>query len=256
MKQKLSVYLGLREKVESQFKNMNADMVKKFKDKPALFRGLKNTFQAFDGFVDQPEKRAFTLVSSTVTEQLDWFKEHTKDYFDVVFSIEKTNAIAQPKAELVVEGESWGEYTTLELLRLKGVLDSTFRQMISILPVRDETKIWTKTSDTVYTDRDVFETPLEKGNTKTTRKESYILPDPHIKEAQGRAPQVSVRDIQEETGSYTKQEFSGEISMRERATKLAKLDALYKAIVAALESANDTEVVKSDLGTKAIEYLL
>jgi hypothetical protein len=57
-------------------------------------------------------------------------------------------------------------------------------------------------------------------------------------------------------GAYTSQMYSGQLSMRERAEMLVRLDTLYKGVIAALEKANNVEVVQSDLGDKALKFLL
>lgn len=76
---KQSVLLGLRDKLEKSFQAMLDDMTSKFKNKQGLFMGERKTFTAIDGFADDPTKRGYTNVASTVKEQLDWFKEHTAD---------------------------------------------------------------------------------------------------------------------------------------------------------------------------------
>lgn len=248
---KLSVLLGLRDKVEKSFANMLDDMFQKFKNKQGLFRGYRRTYTAIDGYADEPTKRGYELVASTVGEQLDWFKQHSKDYFKVVLSIEKTNSQAVV-ADLVVNGENWGSYSTLELLRLKSILDSKFRAMLQELPIRKETVLWTKSKDENYINREIFESPLERGFSKTTLKESYILPDPHADHK--RQPMIAEKSMQVNIGEYTSQEFSGEMSNRERAELAVKYDVLYKAIIEALETANNIEVKESDLGDKVLNY--
>ncbi len=248
---KLSVLLGLRDKVEKTFGNMLDDMLQKFKNKQSLFRGYRRTYTAIDGYADEPTKRGYELVSSTVKEQLDWFKQHSKDYFKIVLSIEKTNA-ESVKADLIVAGENWGTYTTLELLRLKSILDSKFRAMLQELPIRKETVLWTKSNDDNYINRNIFESPLERGFSKTTLKESYILPDPHADLK--RQPMIAEKSTQVNIGEYTSQEFSGELSNRERAELAVKYDVLYKALIEALETANNIEVKESDLGDKVLNY--
>lgn len=254
MSKKLSVALGLREKVEKDHKNMLDDMLDKFKKKQGLFQGFRFTFKALEGFPDQPEKRKFQLVSSTVQEQLDWFKENSQDYFNTVLSIEKTNA-GGIKAHLVVGEEDWGEYTTLELLRLKSVLDSKLKVMIQDLPIRPASELWAKTADSIYGDRDVWETPLSSGFTKTTFKRTEIVNDPHIKESPGRPPVVQQIDSVVNTGEVSEQLFHGGITNRERAELEVKYNNILKGVIAALEEANSAEVVESDLGDKVLNYL-
>lgn len=251
---KLAVALGLREKTEKDFSNMLSDMLSKFKNKQGIFQGQRNTFSPFEGFPDQPEKRTMVKVASTVKEQLDWFKNHTKDYMTNVLSIERTNATGV-FAKLIVDGELWGEFSTLELLRLKGILDSKLRAMIQELPIRKESEIWNKTTDSVYEGREIYETPIFTGQTKTTHKRTVIVSDPHIKEAPNRPPITQVIDEQQNTGTYTSQSFSGEITNMERAKMEVAYNNLYKAVIAALEEANAAEVVTSNLGDKVLNYL-
>lgn len=250
--QKLSVLLGLRDRVEKSFGNMLDDMFQKFKNKQGLFKGSQKTYQAFDGYADDPTKRGYQNVASTVREQLDWFKENTNDYFNVVFGIERTNSEGV-YAELSVDGTVWGTYSTLELLRLKSILDGKLRGMLQELPVRNDTTLWSKSTDDNHKNRNIFSSPLDSGNSKTTIKQSYILTDPHPD--QKRQPIVGETSTQVNIGAYTSQDFSGEVSLRERAELLVKYDKLYKAVIEALENANNIESKHSDLGTKFLEYM-
>lgn len=253
MSKKLSVLLGLRDKIEKTFSNMLDDMAGKFKNKQGLFLGYRKTYQALEGYADDPAKRGFQNVASTVGEQLHWFKEHTRDYFETIFSIERTNAVGDAKAELVVFGETWGIYTTLELLRLKSVLDGKIKSMINDIPVRSESHIWELSQDDVFQGREVVETPKDSGFSRTTLKESYILTDPHPDKS--RQPVVASKDTIVNIGKYTTQDYSGAYTMRQRAELLVKYDLLYKAVVEALGNANNVETVESNLGTKVLEYL-
>lgn len=251
---KLAVALGLREKTEKDFKNMVDDMHGKFKNKQSLFVGKRDTFVALEGHFDQPEKRSFQNVSSTVAEQLSWFKEHAVDYLKTTLSIEKTNA-GGITAELVVDGKSWGSYTTLELLRLKGILDGKMKAMVQELPIRPETVLWNKSADPTFNNREVYETALEQGRTKTTIKRTVIVDDPHIKDTPNRPPVTQNIDTPTETGIYTTQLFSGAITNKERAEMEVRYNNLYKAVVAALEDANAAELKETDLGDKVLGYL-
>lgn len=197
-------------------------------------------------------KRGFQNVSSTVDEQLSWFKEHTGDYFKTVFSIEKTNS-KSAVADLVVNGENWGAYSSTELLRLKSILDGKMRAMIDDIPVRPEAVIWKKSDDHDFANRNVMEGDIDQGFSKTTIKKSYILVDPHpdIK----RPPMLGEESTQVNIGKYSTQDFSGAYSMRQRAELKVKYDVLYKSVIEALENANNIDSVESDLGDKLLDYL-
>lgn len=251
---KQSVLLGLRDKLEKSYNNMLDDFLSKFKNKQGIFQGWNKTYEPIEGFADDPSKRSFQKVSGTVKEQLDWFKEYTSDYFKVALSIEKTNSTGI-KAELVVDGKSWGEYSVLELLRLKSLMDGKLKSVINELPIRDEKVVWNKTAKDYYGERDIWETPVIKGFSKTTLKRTEIVHDPHIKEAPNRAPVPVQIETQVNIGEFTEQKFSGETTMLERAQILAKYDKLYSAIIEALEKANDEESMESDLGHKFLSYI-
>lgn len=253
MSVKLSTSLGLREKSEKDFNNMLSDMNSKWK-KQQLFTGIRNTFEALESHPDMPENRKFQNVSSTVDEQLDWFREHSEDHLSLVLTIEKTNA-QNVTAELVVGDQNWGIYTTLELLRLKGILDK-IKPMIQELPIRSETSLWKPTKAPEFEGRVIWETPIDTGNTKTTLKRIIVVDDPHVKDSpHPRQPVTQQIDTPVNTGNYTRQEFSGAITNRERAEAEVRLNNLYKGVIAALETANNVDVQESDLGRKTLEFL-
>lgn len=252
---KQSVLLGLREKLEKSFGGMLDDFISKFKNKQGIFQGHNNTYEALEGYADDPTKRSFQKVSGTVAEQLAWFKKYTPDYFTTVLSIEKTNSTGI-KAKLVVDGKEWGEYSVLELLRLKSIMDGKLRVILSELPIRDEKVHWLPTTNKdLYDGREVYETPVSENHSKTTLKRTVIVNDPHIKEAPNRPPVPSQIDEQVNIGKYTQQKYSGEITMLERAVILAKYDKVYTGIIEALETANNTEAQTSDLGDRFLDYM-
>lgn len=252
--QKQGVLLGLREKLEKTFGGMLDDFIQKFKNKQGIFQGWNKTYDSLEGFADDPTKRSFQKVSGTVSEELDWFKKYTADYFTTVLSIEKTNSTGI-KSSLVVANANWGEYSVLELLRLKSILDGKLRVIISELPIKDEKVIWAKTTKDYYGNRDVWETPVVEGFTKTTLKRTEIVNDPHIKDTPNRPPVAVQFETQVNVGHYTEQKFSGEITMLQRAEILARYDQIYNGIIEALASANNTDAQESDLGKKFIEFL-
>lgn len=255
MNRKLNVLLGLREKVESSFKNMLDDLFKKFKNNQGLFLGYRKTYQPIDEYADDPSKRGFVNVQSTVAEQLDYMRVHTMNFMDIVFSIEKTNATGRVKAPLIVENENWGEYTSLELLRLKTTLDnSKLRGLYKEIPVRSDTEIWVKASEQLFAERDIWMNSINEGQAKTTIKESYILEDPHAERA-GRQPVIAEKTTQVNIGNYTSQMFTGAITLTQRAKMQRRYDTLYAAVIEALEIANNVEAETSDLGTKIFTYL-
>lgn len=254
MAKKQAVLLGLRDKLEKDFKSMVADMYAKFKNNQGIFSGHRNTYEAFAGFADDDTKRSFKNVESTVADQLNWFKKYTADYFKTVLSIEKTNA-QNVQAELKVDGVSWGKYTTLELLRLKGIIDGQMNAMIHEMPVRSDKYLWHKSEQAEFASRGIWETDITSSNAATTRKDTIIIKDPHIDVAPNRAPMTKEVSERVDIGKETKQLFSGAITELERAEYVVRLNAVRLGIIEALEAANGVDASESDLGDKFLDHL-
>lgn len=256
---KLNVLLALTDQLRKAYKNSVSNYSKFFSKNQGSFKGEKRTYTAKEGTVDDPGKRGTVLVVTTVKEKLDYFIESNEKFIDALFSQEKTNASGLATAELKVDGEVWGTFTSLELLRLKALIESSdlgdLGSMIESIPVRSDSENWIKTTNEEYADREIYETEQFKGVAKTTVKKPIVLEDPNLK---GKAlpdnytPPIVSQDEILELGDYTRQTFSGEWSHRERALTLKRRTDLLTAITEALKVANECKVEKSDLTAKKL----
>lgn len=252
MKNKMNTLLAMAEHSASTFRKEIADYTGIFKNKQGFFRGRKSTFVPRDGFADDPTKQGTTMVQSTVDEQFDWFiSKIARKYLTEQFSIEATNSFGAQKVELVVDGKSYGFLTALELMRLKSLLtDSALDEMLKNIPVRSDAEVWTKSNCAEYANREVYETPMLKGVTRTTEKKEEILKDPnidpeHIPSAY--RAQVSVKNVTVETGDYTSQNFSGEWTQTQKAALLDRKSKMLGAVIAALKEVNAMESEETNL---------
>jgi len=251
--EKLNVLLAKTDHLATTFKGMVSDYLKFFNKSQGAFRGEKKTYDPREGVVDQENLRVNYQIQTTVNEKLAWFVDQSAKYIDAAFSVEKTNAMTAI-TNLKVDGEDWGEFTSLELLRLKSVVENgEFHNMIKSIPVRSDSEIWSKSDNVDYEGREVWESPQLTGVAKTTTKENYILPDPNISQVKGNyTPQIGVKNTVIELGDYTHQRFSGEISQRERALMLDRRDILLVAVIEALKVCNECEINKSELNAKRV----
>jgi hypothetical protein len=259
MSTKLNVLLAKTDSLAPSWKQMVADFAKFFKQKQGAFLGEKKTYTAREDTMDDPGRRGNVLIQATVDEKFKWFRENSKEYIDALFSQEKTNASGNAKAELVVAGESWGEFTSLELLRLKGLIESnSLYTMLSGIPVRSDSEEWAESQAEMHGDRAIFEMPMLSGINKTTEKETYVLKDPNVSaDSAAYTPSLAVKTTTIELGDFTVQKFSGEWSQRQRAEALAKRTVLITAVVTALKTCNEVEATASDLTSdKIFGYLL
>ncbi len=252
---KLNTLLAVTDQLAPSFKQGISDTGKFFSKNQGAFKGIKKTYSALDNTIDDPSKRGVINVVTTVEEKLNWLEESSRLYIDALFSQEATNATGAARANLVVNGTDFGSMSTLELMRLKGILESQeFTNLYVNIPVREETKTWTATTDENYSLRKIFQDDLVIGDNHTTEKESYILRDPNLDGNSSRSytPQIGVKTGIVKLGTYTSQQFTGEASHRERAEILRRLTVLKTAVVAALKQANDVEAIPSEMNSNKL----
>ncbi len=256
---KLNVLLGITDHQAALYKAALQDYIQFFKSKQGAFKGERKTYTPKEGTMDDPSKRGFTGVVTTVQEKLDWFTQNNIPYIDAQFTVEATNASGLAKAPLIVDGVDFGTLTTLELMRLKSLLESELKNMYENIPVRTETELWVPTTDNTYEGREVFESEKGTGVAKTTEKTPYILEDPnvqHLRDTSKYIPQQGSKDVTRELGDYTFQKFSGEWTQRQKADVLLRRGKLITAIIAAIKVANETDTIQSDLtATMLFNYL-
>lgn len=256
MKRKLKLVLALTQDAAARYSALVKDYSKFFDKSQGAFLGLKNTYQPQDVAVDDPSKRGYTKVITTVSEKLDYFIESTNAYIQNVLTKERTNGMGVATAPLVVDGISWGNFTSNELLALKSILEKgEFTQMIHSIPVRTETDIWEPNTAEEYKGREISQKPMVVQEIKTTVKTQYILADPNLDKLKPGAdykPQITTKDDVLKLGTQTRQEFSGQWTHLQRATALEKLTKLRTAISIALEQANDVEVIESTITSQQL----
>lgn len=260
MKTKLNILLAKTDHLANSYKSSIKDYIQFFKDKQSAFKGEKKTYEAKPGTIDIPSERGNKMVVTTVSEKLDWLKETNTEFINSLFSQEATNAAGVAKASLTVDGVEFGEFSSLELLRLKSILENgELEQMYSNIPVRGDDEEWDSTSEDQYKGRQIFEGKKQSGIRKSITKESYIISDPNIKELKDSSsykPQVASKDTVTELGEYTYQKFSGEWSHRERAELLRRRTKLLSAVIEALKVSNEADVVESKMtADKLFGYL-
>jgi len=251
-KLKQNVLLAKTEALGTAYKNAIADLSKFFRNSQGSFRGIQKFYATNEDKEDLPNLRGVTRVVTTVGEKLDYFVGTNAEYINSLFSQEATNASGKSKAELVVNGDSWGEFSSLELLRLKSLLENqSLKQMYGNVPVRPDSQEWQPSVNEMYSGReDIFEGPKNEYIKTTTVKEEYILEDPNVSKIEGRidySAKTSIRNIVEVLGKGSTQNFSGEWSHRQRAVVQRNINTLWVAVIEALKRANEVEIVESKI---------
>lgn len=258
---KMNTLLAKADHSMASFAKLVSDYAAFFKTKQGMFRGEKKTFVPRDGYYEDSSKMGTITVAITVDEKLEWFNNQFANYLNDVFSIESTNSNGAKKVELVVEGKSFGHLTALDLMRLKNLLtNKDLEAVFANIPVRSDSEVWAPTKDADYAGRNVFETPLVSGVTRTTEKEEVILKDPNIDPAHlpsNYNARTTVKSRTVETGDYTMQKFTGEWTQRQRAELLRRRSILLEAVIKALKEVNDAEALEPNLQVNSfIDYLI
>lgn len=253
MTRKLAQVLAKTDNQAAVLKANLTDYIRFFKNNQGDFKGEKKTYEPVPGYVDVPGNRFNKQVVTTVDDKLEWLINNLAPILSEGFTLEATNASGNVKAELIVEGKVWGEYSSLELLRLKSFLSNPkLQEMISLTPVRSDSKEWEEIGEGIY------KTPTMSYEEKTTEKSTEILSDPNIERAIAAGkeinytPQTVVHNKQVVIGQGTYHTTSGEWTHYERASVLKRLSDLKLAVIDALQRANQAEVLESTIDSKGL----
>lgn len=256
MAQKMNTLLAKVEHGSSRFAKMVGDYLAFFKGKQGAFVGVKKTHVPREGFLEDKSYIANTKVITTVGEKLDWFEQQAIPHLKELFSVEATNSRGAHTVELVVDGVSFGHLTALDLMRLKTLLTKKeWVEMYENIPVRSDAEVWEPCSDPEYDGREVFQTPMVKGITRTTESEEVILKDPNLNPDKLPAnynARVTIKKRTVETGDYTMQNFTGGWTQRQKAELLRRRSLLLSAVVEALKEVNDVASEKANLDVEGL----
>lgn len=253
---KLNALLAKAKHGSAVFKKQIAEVSNFFKNSQGSFQGYKKTYTPREGFPDLEKESAYVGVVTTVAEQLTYFEQVAAPYLNDILSIEATNATGAARADLIVGDIHFGKLSTYELLRLKTIVESGLLEGMYVrLPTRSDAEIWTPTKSEDYKSRDIYETPLQKGENRVGEIEKYILADPnlaHLGDGAKYIPQLGEKRTVTVWGDYTLQRFSGETTHHARAKILERRSKLLEAIEVALKKANDVEAVPSPVSADQI----
>lgn len=260
MAQKMNTLLAKVEHGSSRFAKIIGDYLAFFKGKQGAFAGIKKTHVPREGYTEEKSCIANTKVITTVGEKLEWFEQQSIPFLKELFAVEATNSKGANTVELVVDGISFGHLTALDLMRLKTLLTKKeWVEMYENIPVRSDAEVWEPCTDSEYEGREIFQTPMLKGVTRTTESEEVILKDPNINPDKLPAnynARTTIKKRVVETGDYTLQNFTGGWTQRQKAELLRRRSQLLAAVVEALKEVNDVVSEKPNLDVETLVNFL
>lgn len=252
----MNTLLAKVEHGSSRFSKMIGDYLAFFKGKQGAFAGIKKTHVPREGYTEEKSCIANTKVITTVGEKLEWFEQQSIPFLKELFAVEATNSKGANTVELVVDGISFGHLTALDLMRLT---KKEWVEMYENIPVRSDAEVWEPCTDSEYEGREIFQTPMLKGVTRTTESEEVILKDPNINPDKLPAnynARTTIKKKVVETGDYTLQNFTGGWTQRQKAELLRRRSRLLAAVVEALKEVNDTVSEKPNLNVETLVNFL
>lgn len=256
----MNTLLAKVEHGSSRFAKMIGDYLAFFKGKQGAFAGIKKTHVPREGYTEDKSCIANTKVITTVGEKLEWFEQQAVPFLKELFAVEATNSKGANTVELVVDGISFGHLTALDLMRLKTLLTKKeWVEMYENIPVRSDAEVWEPCTDSEYEGREIFQTPMLKGVTRTTESEEVILKDPNINPDKLPAnynARTTIKKRVVETGDYTLQNFTGGWTQRQKAELLRRRSQLLAAVVEALKEVNDVVSEKPNLDVETLVNFL
>lgn len=235
---------------EHQAKQIINETIRVWK-KPDSFFATQKWLEMFD---EDRQKEAEsqgedTAMTTTVPDRLGYTAEFLINYLDVLMQKESTNQKAM--ADIVLEdGTVIAEKVPATmLLGLEREL-ARYRQIFATIPTLDSSVEWTEDNDA---GEHIFKA-VHPAKTQKTEKSLQVISlaeaTKHHKE------QVTTINKDKVVGQYTTQKWCGMITSAKKAVYLKRLDDLIAAAKQARMRANETEIVKSVIGSKLFDFIL
>jgi len=197
--------------------------------KSDLFDGFRKTYEPLAENGEMVPEESKELVT-TVGEKLDFALPIIADGIDAALSKEASNASGKLRAELTVDGKSYGEFDAQTLLQLEKQL-SDFRAVVDHLPTLDLTKDWEFNKD----EREG--SYVVKGH-KTYRYIEEVVPVVLYEATKEHPAQVREKTKNTQVGTYYTTYVSGRLTPSEKSEIIKRLDAFLVAIKSARSVAN------------------
>jgi hypothetical protein len=244
MSKKLFHHLVYENEVRNEYKNMLAEAKKGFAER-SKYEGMTRNYQPNeeDGDPIAPDRKELV---TTVQDKLDYLKKYIVKLLDYEAVKDCTNADANAKADLVVDGVVIGENLPATLLLQLEKRLREIRDVYASAPTLDLSKEWKNTGEKYR---------YKLGPITTYKSEKKVVPVVLYEATKEHPAQVkeSTKDLV--VGTYETMYFTGAIHPRLKSEWLERLDILIESCKVARTEANEVDLVKSNIGTKLLEFV-
>ena len=243
---KLHELLAVEADLENTAKKILKETIKVFKEKGVLFLKIIKETKMFDENVDDPpiEEQEMT---TTVKDRLDYTWGHFAKYLDAIGQKEKTNQVAF--ADLIVgDAVIAKDVPATLLLGLESRL-KIMRDLYDEIPTVPSGGRWVPAQDI---GENVLYNEIVENRFKTAKTIIHKV----LYEATKEHPaQIDKWDENVNVGQISIKTWSGMITPKQKADRIKKIDDLLRATKKARQRANNTEVVKLQIGKAIFDYM-
>ena len=234
--------------VEQDRKNKAAaaigEALQTFTKRDVLFDGMAKRYVAMEEDSEVIPDETKEMVS-TLKEKLQQTLEIFAVGIDAHLSKEETNASNTAKAELLVDGQSFGILSATSLLALETHL-SKLRELYIAIPTLDLTKKWNYDAQ-----RGVYRTD-EEVKFRSIKRPKVIVKYEATKE---HPAQTELLYLDYQVGKYETTYYSGKVTANQKALLLRRVDALIEAVKTARSKANNVDVQNTKVAQKLFDFI-
>ena len=185
-------------------------------------------------------------IVTTVADKMQYAAPFIVKAIDAQLSKEETNATGTARADLEVDGTSFGSLSATALLALEQHLQRLLG-LYRVIPTLDPVRQWNK--DTGLENVYVSEMDVKF---RTNKIETHEIAAQATKEFPAQVVKV-VKDVQ--VGKWETLYKSGKITPLQKSTLLSRIDQLLDAVKRARAKANQAEVVQMKVGESLLGFI-
>lgn len=215
--------------------------------KETLFKGAHRRLEMFDAANKNAETDEHQELTTTVAENLDYLVKPISKYWNAVLQKDATNQVAV--ADLIVEGNTVAEKVPATFLLGMETKLRDLRKVYEAIPTLPPGVSWIPSEQ----DREgVFKAAHETIQLKTEKDPEYRV----VYEATPEHPaQIERVDRTSNVGRYVTTHVNGMMTPLEKAQRIERLDNMLRAVKQARMRANNTQVVKREIGKDILDYI-
>jgi len=245
-KNKLHAVLAVEATNKAQAEKILNEQISNFSKNDSRFDGLTRVLIPLEG---EGERMTTDnkIINYTVIENVAYVADIVCKYLNTTLTKEETNSSGAARAELMIQGESYGEVSATSLLALENYI-AKVRRFYEAIPTLDPTKDW---KEDEAKSRGFKRTDAEH-KYKTEKRTKHIVVHPPTEHFPAEIRE-STTDVQ--VGKYETVYTSTKISTRDKAELLKRIDVVLESVKTTRAKANEAEAKQSELATKLFDFI-